>query len=83
MKLLLNTNVYVNKCIWMEGCCMSPIIIAIIMMAAVLADYLWFDMDRKRWGWMNSWSKLNKALFFSSVLIVSALIYFGLSVKYF
>jgi len=62
---------------------MRPVIIAIIMTAAVLVDYLLFDIDRKRWGWMNSWSKLKKALFFSGVLIVSALIYLGLSIEYF
>ena len=62
---------------------MSPIIIAIIIIAAVLADYFWFDIDKKRWGWMNSWSILNKTLFFSGVFIFSALIYFGLSIKYF
>ena len=62
---------------------MSPIIIAIIIITAVLVDYFWFDIDKKRWGWMNKWSNLNKVLFFSGVFIVSALIYFGLSIKYF
>ena len=61
---------------------MGPIIIAIIIIAALLVDYFWFDIDRKRWGWMNHWSNLNKALFFSSMLIVSAFIYFCLSIKY-
>ena len=62
---------------------MSPVIITLLILAAVLADYFWFDVDRKRWGWMKNWSNLNKSLFFSGAIIVSALIYFGLSVNYF
>ena len=43
---------------------MSPIIIAIIIIAVVLADYFLFDIDRKRWGWMKSWSNLIRLYFF-------------------
>lgn len=62
---------------------MNPINIILIIIAAVLADYFWFDVDKKRWGWMKNWSSLNKSLLFSGFIIVSALIYLALSIKYF
>lgn len=62
---------------------MSPFIAFLIIILAVLADYFWFDVDKKRWGWMKNWSKLNKGLFFSGFIVISILIYMGLSVKYF
>nr|WP_295970093.1 hypothetical protein [uncultured Bacillus sp.] len=61
---------------------MSPIIIILMIIIAVLADYFWFGVDRKRWGWMKNWSTVNKRMFFSGFIIVSILIYLGLSIKY-
>ncbi|MEH7386409.1 hypothetical protein V7147_13530 [Bacillus sp. JJ1521] len=62
---------------------MSPFIALFILVLAVLADYFWLDVDKKRWGWMKNWSKQNKVLFFSGFTVVTVLIYFGLSIKYF
>ncbi|WP_075980136.1 hypothetical protein [Bacillus massilinigeriensis] len=62
---------------------MSPFIALFIIILAVLADCFWFDVDKKRWGWMKNWSKLNKGLFFSGFIVISILIYMSLSVKYF
>lgn len=61
---------------------MSPFIALFIIVLAVLADYFLFDVDKKRWGWMKNWSKLNKGLFFSGFTVVTVLIYLGLSFKY-
>lgn len=62
---------------------MSSIILVIIIILAVIADFIWFDVDKKRWGWMKNWSNLKKALFFSCFVVVSGLIYFGLGLKFF
>ena len=62
---------------------MSSLTALFIIILAVLADYFWFDVDKKRWGWMKNWSKVNKALFFSGFIIVSIVIYLGLSTEYF
>ncbi|MFS0821854.1 hypothetical protein [Bacillus sp. 1P02SD] len=62
---------------------MSPLIALLIIVVALLADYFWFDVDKKRWGWMKNWSKLNKGLFLSGLTVVTVLIYVGLSIKYF
>ncbi|MEH7236819.1 hypothetical protein [Bacillus sp. JJ1562] len=62
---------------------MSPFIAFFIIVLAVFADYFWLDIDKKRWGWMKNWSKLNKGLFFSGFTVVTVLIYMGLSIKYF
>lgn len=58
---------------------MSPFVVLFIIVLAVLADYLLFDVDKKRWGWMKNWSSLNKGLFFVGFTIVSVFIYIGLS----
>lgn len=43
---------------------MSPFLALFIILFAIVADYFWFDTDKKRWGWMKNWSKLSKGLFF-------------------
>lgn len=58
---------------------MAPIAVILIVVLAVIVDVFWFDIDRKRWGWMKNWSNLNKVLFFSGFIVVSGVIYFGLS----
>ena len=62
---------------------MSPIIVLLIIVLAVIADYFLFDVDKKRWGWMKNWSNLQKVLFFSGFVVSSVVIYFGLSLKFF
>ncbi|UJL47349.1 hypothetical protein KFZ58_05505 [Virgibacillus sp. NKC19-16] len=58
---------------------MALFAVILIVVLAVIVDVFWLDIYRKRWGWMKNWSNLNKALFFSGFIIVSGLIYFGLS----
>ena len=62
---------------------MSPIIVLLIISLAVIADYFWFDVDKKRWRWMKNWSNLQKALLFSGFVVSTVVIYFGLSLKFF
>ncbi|UOR13959.1 hypothetical protein MUO15_09415 [Halobacillus amylolyticus] len=52
------------------------------MILAVLFDFFWLDVDRKRWGWMKNWTKFQKGLFFSGFAVVSVLIYVGLSLEF-
>ncbi|WP_416150080.1 hypothetical protein ACM26V_03520 [Salipaludibacillus sp. HK11] len=59
---------------------MGPILVFLIIIFTVVIDFYWLDRDRKRWGWMKSWSTRNKALFFIGFIVVSSLIYIGLSV---
>ncbi|MBB6447873.1 hypothetical protein [Bacillus benzoevorans] len=61
---------------------MSPIIVLLIIVLAVIMDYFWFDVDKKRWGWMKNWSKFKKIMFFSSFVVVSVIIYLGLSLEF-
>ncbi|WP_254854011.1 hypothetical protein [Halobacillus salinus] len=51
----------------------------VIIVGAVVIDFLWLDRDRKRWGWMKSWSTFHKVLFFAGFFVVSTCIYLGLS----
>lgn len=62
---------------------MSPIIVLLIIVLAVIMDYFLFDVDKKRWGWMKNWSNLKKVMFFSSFVVVSVVIYLGLSLEFF
>jgi hypothetical protein len=61
---------------------MSPIIVLLIIVLAVIMDYFWFDVDKKRWGWMKNWSKFKKVLFFSSFVVGSVIIYFAISLEF-
>lgn len=54
----------------------------VVIVGAVIVDFLWFDVERKRWGWMKNWSKRNRILFFSSFALVFFFIYLGLSFEY-
>jgi hypothetical protein len=62
---------------------MSSFIIVLIIALAVLVDFFWLDVDRKRWDWMRSWSKIQKIIFFGFFIVISLAIYFGLSTEYF
>ncbi|GKU82939.1 hypothetical protein [Niallia sp. NCCP-28] len=62
---------------------MSSFVVIFIIVLAVIADFFWFDVYKKRWGWMKNWSNFQKALFFSGFAIVSGIIYFGLSLGFF
>lgn len=57
---------------------MNFIVFIFIITLAVLIDFFWLDTERKRWGWMKSWSKLQKTLFFLAFILASGLIYIGL-----
>lgn len=54
----------------------------LIIVLAVVIDFFWMDMDRKRWGWIRNWSKFQKVLFFSGFIAVTGIIYIGLSLEY-
>ncbi|GAB3063177.1 hypothetical protein GCM10027286_28380 [Virgibacillus ainsalahensis] len=54
----------------------------LVIVLTVIVDFLWLDVDRKRWGWMKNWTKFQKGLFFSGFIAVSVLIYVGLSLEY-
>ncbi|QAS54350.1 hypothetical protein [Halobacillus litoralis] len=58
---------------------MNPLIILIIILISVTLDYLWFDVDRKRWGWMKKWPRFQKGLFLASFVIAAVVIYIGLA----
>jgi|tagenome__1003787_1003787.scaffolds.fasta_scaffold17146183_1 hypothetical protein len=61
----------------------SPIIVLLIIVLAVIMDYFLFDVDKKRWGWMKNWSKFKKVMFFSSFIVASVVVYLGLSLEFF
>lgn len=62
---------------------MNPIVLMIIIGLAVLIDCFWLDRNKSRWGWMTTWSSLGNGLCFSVFIIISMLIYVGISVVYF
>ncbi|WP_404453636.1 hypothetical protein LG329_03970 [Virgibacillus necropolis] len=57
---------------------MGFVVFILIIVMAALVDLFWLDTNRKRWGWMENWSKLQKTLFFSVFILASGLIYIGL-----
>jgi len=59
---------------------MGSFVIILIIIFTVFIDYFWLDIYRKRWGWIKNWSNLKKAIFFTGFIIVSSLIYLGLSI---
>ena len=61
---------------------METLAALVIVVLAVVVDYFWLDVDRKRWGWMKNWTMVQKGLFFSGFIFVSVLIYVGLSVEF-
>ncbi|MGP4077647.1 hypothetical protein [Halobacillus sp. K22] len=54
----------------------------LIIGLAVVVDFFWFDVDRKRWGWMKNWTKVQRALFFTGLVSISFLVYLGISLEY-
>lgn len=67
----------------MEEIVMSLFGIFLIIVLTVLVDCFFLDVNKKRWGWMKNWTNLSKRFFFVGFIIVSVLIYIGLSNKYF
>lgn len=57
-------------------------VVVIIILLSVVLDYIWFDHDGKRWGWMKHWTRRQKILFISSFFIAALVIYIGLSLEY-
>lgn len=67
----------------MEAIGMSSLMAILILIMAVLVDYFYLDMDKRRWGWLKKRSKRSKALILTGILLVSFFIYLGLSSDYF
>lgn len=61
---------------------MGAFTVYLILIAAIVFDFFWLDVEQKRWGWMKNWSRLHKGLFFSGFIAVTACIYIGLSLNY-
>lgn len=61
---------------------MGLFIAFVVIIGAVLTDFFWFDVERKRWGWMKNWSKCNRILFLSGFITVFFFIYLGMALKY-
>lgn len=45
---------------------MNLIIFLVIIFVALIVDFLWLDMESKRWKWLKSQSKPQQILFFTS-----------------
>ena len=61
---------------------MSLLIVGIIIILSVVADYFIFDYDDKRWGWLKGYFKPVRIGIISCYLVISFTIYFALSLKY-
>ena len=61
---------------------MELLTVFLVLIIAVTVDFLWFDVEQKRWGWMKSWSKRNKVLFFAGFFFVAFFLYLGLGWEY-
>ncbi|MCL9638181.1 hypothetical protein ACQKJG_30170 [Priestia megaterium] len=61
---------------------MSLLIVGIIIILSVVADYFIFDYDDKRWGWLKGYSIPVRIGIISCYLVISFTIYFALSLKY-
>ncbi|MCY9024027.1 hypothetical protein [Priestia megaterium] len=61
---------------------MSLLIVGIIIILSVIADYFIFDYDNERWGWLKGCSKPVRIGIISCYLVMSFIIYFALSLKY-
>ncbi|MBA2174923.1 hypothetical protein H0266_08470 [Halobacillus locisalis] len=61
---------------------MGAFVALVIIALTVVVDFFWLDTKRKRWAWMENWTKALKGLFFSGFILVSILIYVGLSLEY-
>jgi hypothetical protein len=62
---------------------MELLIIVSILILTILIDYFWIDMERKRWGWLKSSSKRTKIIFFSIFIVISIVIYLGITIDTF
>lgn len=61
---------------------MSSFLVFFIVFLAVIVDFCWLDKNRKRWGWMNSWTKRGKVFFFVGFLGISVFVYVTMGVTY-
>lgn len=53
---------------------MSPFLAFLIISVAIILDYYWFDANKRRWGWMKNWSKLQKRIFIFVVIIAGGVV---------
>jgi len=51
-----------------------------VIVLAVVADFFWFDVDRKRWGWTKKWTKVQRAMFLTGLIFISFIVYLGMSI---
>ncbi|SFF66746.1 hypothetical protein SAMN05216353_1052 [Halobacillus alkaliphilus] len=58
---------------------MEIIVALFVIVLAVVLDFFWFDVDRKRWGWMKKWTKVQRAIFLTGLIFLTFLIYLGMS----
>ncbi|MBY0200195.1 hypothetical protein H7U05_23350 [Priestia megaterium] len=61
---------------------MSLLIVSIIIILYVIADYFIFDYEDKRWGWLKGCSKPVRIGVISCYLVMSFIIHFALILKY-
>ncbi|MEK5107051.1 hypothetical protein MHI57_09765 [Cytobacillus sp. FSL K6-0129] len=61
---------------------MNLIIFLVIIFVALIVDFLWLDMESKRWKWLKSQSKPQQILFFTSFLGASMILYFLFGLKF-
>ncbi|WP_010096939.1 hypothetical protein [Ornithinibacillus scapharcae] len=61
---------------------MGPILVLILIILTVIIDVYWLDRDSKRWGWVKNWSNRNKAILLIGFIVISGLVYLGLSSKF-
>ncbi len=73
----------VNTLVRLGGNHLGGLLVLLIIILVVVVDFFWLDIDRKRWGWMKEWDKYQKVLFFTGFIILSLLIYLGLSMNFF
>ncbi|PVE71036.1 hypothetical protein [Priestia megaterium] len=61
---------------------MGLLMIAGIITLSVILDYFIFDYDDKHWGWLKKASKPVRRSVIGCYLLMSFVIYFGLSLPY-
>lgn len=58
---------------------MGWIAVTVLVLVSIIVDVLWFDIERKRWSWLNNRTKLQLAVFLGVFSVVSGVIYYVMS----